>query len=53
MMKSKDIYIIHHRLKVWGHPDNLVFSMKTHFYLSNELQNELKKLARLEITIFI
>jgi len=30
---------LHYRSKVWGHPDNFVFSMKTHFYLSNELQN--------------
>jgi len=27
------IYIyIHYRSKVWGHPDNFVSSMKTHFY---------------------
>jgi len=29
---------IHYRSKVWGHPDNFVSSMKTHFYLSNELK---------------
>jgi len=35
------IYIyIHYRSKVWGHPDNFVSSMKTHFYLSNELKIE-------------
>jgi len=31
---------IHDRSKVWGHPDNFVSSMKTHFYLSNELKIE-------------
>jgi len=31
---------IHYRSKVWGHPDNFVSSMKTHFYLSNELKIE-------------
>jgi len=30
---------IHYRSTFWDHPDNFVFSMKTHFYLSNELQN--------------
>jgi len=34
-----DIYI-NYRSKVWGHPDNFVSSMKTHFYLSNELKIE-------------
>jgi len=29
---------IHYRSKVWAQPDNLVFSIKTHFYLSNELK---------------
>jgi len=32
--------VIHYRSKVWGHPDNFVSSMKTHFYLSNELKIE-------------
>jgi len=36
------IAYIHHRSRVWGHPDNFVSSMKTHFYLSNELKIELK-----------
>jgi len=31
---------IHYRSKVWGHTDNFVSSMKTHFYLSNELKIE-------------
>jgi len=31
---------LHYRSKVWGHPDNFVSSMKTHFYLSNELKIE-------------
>jgi len=31
---------IRYRSNVWGHRVNLMFSMKTHFYLSNELQNE-------------
>jgi len=31
---------IHFRSKVWGHPDNFVSYMKTHFYLSNELKIE-------------
>jgi len=26
---------IHYRSKVWGHPENFVSSIKTHFYLSN------------------
>jgi len=34
---SVSIYV-HYRSKVWGHPDNFVSSMKTHFYLSNELK---------------
>ena len=24
---------IHYRSKVWGHPDNFVFSMKTHTFI--------------------
>ena len=24
---------IHYRSKVWGHPDNLMFSMKTHTFI--------------------
>jgi len=31
---------VHYRSKVWGHADNFVSSMKTHFYLSNELKIE-------------
>jgi len=31
---------IHYRSKVWGHPDNFLSSMKTHFYFSNELKIE-------------
>jgi len=31
---------IHYRSKVWGHPDNFVSSMKTHFYLSNKLNRK-------------
>jgi len=37
--KRVNIYL-HDRSKVWGHPDNFVSSMKTHFYLSNELKIE-------------
>jgi len=33
---------IHYRSKVWGHPDNFMSSMKTHFYFSNELKIESK-----------
>jgi len=32
--------LVHYRSKVWGHRDNFVSSMKTHFYLSNELKIE-------------
>jgi len=31
---------VHYGSNVWGHPDNFVSSMKTHFYLSNELKIE-------------
>jgi len=35
------VYVyVHYRSKVWGHPDNFVSSMKTHFYSSNELKIE-------------
>jgi len=37
VIKDEDI---HYRSKVWGHPDNFVSSMKTHFYLSNVLKIE-------------
>jgi len=30
------IHNLHYRSNVWGHPDNFVFSMKTHTYLSDE-----------------
>jgi len=39
-MVTFDRLLIHYRSKVWGHPDNFVSSMKTHFYLSNELKIE-------------
>jgi len=35
-----DWFELHYRSKVWSHPDNFVSSMKTHFYLSNELKIE-------------
>jgi len=37
---KKKVTKLHDRSKVWSHPDNFVSSMKTHFYLSNELKIE-------------
>jgi len=33
LWNGKKVLAIHHRSKVWGHPDNFVFSMKTHTFI--------------------
>ena len=55
---SFQIYLnVHYRWKVWGHPDNFMFSMKTqHLFIkwvAKWIENIVKTLTRLEIMIWM